>query len=392
MSNTLPISGSTVEDAAGARMTREAEALDADLYLGEVLLREELVTQDELDEAFAAQRQGPYQPLGTVLIDRGLITERQLKHLLGQRPQYRIGELLVRSQVITPRQLEHALEQQKHLKMPLGQVLLKLNYLTDEQIRRALSVQLNISFVDLDTLPVDRTLTRFINGSYARRHSVLPVALRDQTLTVVMEDPTQSHIVEELTRSTGRIIQLVTASQAAIQRTFKRLYGASAEPPVANGKEAVEILSEEPATVTAGVVAGNDQRGDEIFRQLLKKAIDQCATDLHMEMLPGRIYVRFRMDGVLHEPELGSLQESCDRHAREIISRVKILGKLDIAERRRPQDGSFRVRSSAMAKSARSICAISIDPELLRRKRGPPRARSHAASPRRSTSSAWRRG
>src|SRR5687767_5959021 len=111
MSNTLPMSAATTEDAADARMTREAEALDADLYLGEVLLREELITQDELDEAFAAQKQGPYKPLGALLIERSLITDRQLKHLLGQRPQYRIGELLVRSQAITPRQLEHALEQ-----------------------------------------------------------------------------------------------------------------------------------------------------------------------------------------------------------------------------------------------------------------------------------------
>jgi type IV pilus assembly protein PilB len=344
MSHSLPASAATTDALAGATMAREAEALDADLYLGEVLLREELVTRDEIDDAFATQRQGPYRPLGTILSERGLISERQLKHLLGQRPQYRIGELLVRSQAITPRQLEHALEQQKYLKMPLGQVLLKLNYLTDEQIRRALSAQLNISYVDLDTVPVDRALIRFINGSYARRHLVLPLALDDQTLTVVMDDPTQSHVIEELTRSTGRIIRLVTASQAAIQRTFKRLYGTTVDAPSANGKEAVEILAEEAAQAAVGPTAGNDQRGDEIFRQILKKGIDQRASDLHLEMLPNRLYIRFRVDGVLHEPDMGSLQESCDRHGREIISRIKILGGLDIAERRRPQDGSFRVQ------------------------------------------------
>jgi len=348
MSNTLlpggPSSGSS--EPAEPVLTAHATSLDADLYLGEVLVREDLITQDEADQALEAQKQAPvYQPLGKVLVDRGLITERQLKHVLGQRPQYRLGELLVRSHAITPRQLEHALEQQKHLKMPLGQILLKLNYLTDEQIRRALSVQLNISYVDLDVIPTDRVLIRFINGSYARRYSVLPVGLDDQTLTVAMDDPTQGHVVEELTRSTGKIIRLVTASQLAIQRAFKRMYGVQVDMPVAaSGKEAVEILSEEPTVVATGASTGNDQRGDEIFRQVLKKAIDRRASDIHLEMLPSGLYVRFRMDGVLHEPELGALQEACDRNAREIISRIKILGGLDIAERRRPQDGSFRVQ------------------------------------------------
>ena len=320
MSNTLLPDAPSPPSATGtadAAVSAQTAPQDGDLYLGEVLMRDELITSEELDEALTAQSQGPYQPL---------------------------GKLLVKSQTITARQLEHALEQQKHLKMPLGQILLKLNYLTDEQIRRALSVQLNIAYVDLDDYPIDRSLMRFVNGSYARRYSVLPVALQDQTLTVAMDDPTQGHVVEELTRSTGRIIRLVTASQAAIQRAFKRLYGSQLDAPVTAGKEAVEILSEEPAVLAGGPVNVNDQRGDEIFRQLLKKAIDRRASDLHLEMLPSGLYVRFRMDGVLHEPELGSLKESCDRNAREIISRIKILVGLDIAERRRPQDGSFRVQ------------------------------------------------
>ena len=136
MSNTLPAvpSSASQNAATDIPVTGEAATLDADRYLGEVLLREELVTQAELDEAFEQQKQDPYQPLGKILVEQGANTERQLKHLLGQRPQYRIGELLVRSQVITSRQLEHALEQQKHLKMPLGQVLLKLKYLTQQSV------------------------------------------------------------------------------------------------------------------------------------------------------------------------------------------------------------------------------------------------------------------
>ena len=80
------------------------------------------------------------------------------------------------------------------------------------------------------------------------------------------------------------------------------------------------------------------------MRQLLGLALDRGASDIHMETLSGRLLIRFRMDGVLQELDLGALQDVCDQSAREIVSRIKVLGKLDIAERRRPQDGAFRVR------------------------------------------------
>jgi type IV pilus assembly protein PilB len=348
MSHTLlpGVPGPSSEDPFPGEPGQEASAVapNAEDYLAEVLVREGLITREELDEILRIQTAGPYQPLAKLLVDRGVVTARQLKHLLGQRPQYRLGELLIKSGAITPKQLDHALEQQKQLKMPLGQILIKLRYLTDEQIRRALSVQLNIAYVELDDLPIDKSLTRFINGSYARRHVVLPVMLIDQTLTVVMDDPTQGHVVEELTRSTGRIIRLVTAPHAAIQRAFKRLYGSQVEAPPAAGKEAMEILTEEITSVGQPLTPGNEQRGDELFRQVLKSAIELRASDLHLETLPSGLYIRFRMDGVLCEPDLGLVREACDRNAREIVSRIKILGGLDIAERRRPQDGSFRVQ------------------------------------------------
>ena len=110
----------------------------------------------------------------------------------------RLGEILVEFGAITEAQLEHALAQQASLKMPLGKVLLKLNYVTDETVRQALSKQLNIPYIDLEKVTLDRQLARVINRSYARRHSVLPIAQVGRTLTVAMDDPTAAAVIDEL--------------------------------------------------------------------------------------------------------------------------------------------------------------------------------------------------
>ena len=313
--------------------------------LGEALVEGRLITQRQLEQSLATQKSGAYQPLGQILIDQGSLTPRQLKHFLQKRPGLRLGDLLVRSGTITSEQLQHALLQQKQLNLPLGQTLIKLNYLTDMQMRKALSLQLNIQYVDLDRIDLDPNLARIINGAYARRLDLLPIGLIANLLTVVMDDPTREGVIEELTRSTGRTIRVVTSSQTAIQRAMHRLYGdQESEAPSEATAGDMEILAEEITARPPGQQPDSDRGGDQLFRQLLRKAIDLYASDIHLEMMPGKLYTRFRMDGILHEPDLGALQNACNLGARAIVSRIKILGGLDIAERRRPQDGSFRVQ------------------------------------------------
>src|SRR5262247_4291964 len=136
----------------------------------------------------------------------------------------RLGEILVEFGAITESQLEHALAQQASLKMPLGKILLKLNYVTDETVRQALAKQLNIPYIDLEKVTLDRRLARVINKSYARRHSLLPIAQVGRTLTVAMDDPTAAAVIDELMGLTIFGITVVTSSSRAIQRAFRRLY------------------------------------------------------------------------------------------------------------------------------------------------------------------------
>jgi type IV pilus assembly protein PilB len=317
--------------------------------LGELLVREGLITDAQLADALREQQgRSTYVPLGHILVEQKLVTRRQLNLLLEsaeKRP--RLGELLVRSASITAAQLAHALERQRSMHLPLGQVLIRLGYVSDETMRLALALQLNIPFVDLDQMNIDRALTRLINRSYARRHSLVPVACVGQTLTVCMDDPTDQQAVEELSRSTGLLVTVLTSSHDAITHAFLRMYG-DTQQEGATAEQHLELAAEDESDSATGSRYVEDMRevkkADGLVRQLLAVALSRRATDIHLETLAAALHVRFRIDGVLQELAMGQLQDSCNARVREIVSRLKVLGKLDIAERRRPQDGSFRMK------------------------------------------------
>jgi type IV pilus assembly protein PilB len=333
--------------------------------LGEMLVGEGLITEAQLSDALKEQQgRSTYVPLGHILVEQKLVTRRQLNLLLentDKRP--RIGELLVRSGAVTPAQLAHALERQRSMHLPLGQVLIRLGYVSDETMRQALALQLNIPFVDLDQMNIDRALTRLINRNYARRHSLVPVACVGQTLTVCMDDPTDQQAVEELSRSTGLLVTVLTSSHDAITHAFQRMYGDTQET---TSTEHLELTTEEEADSTTGSRYVEDMRevkkADGLVRQLLSVALSRRATDIHIETLATALHVRFRIDGVLQELAMGQLQDACNERVREIVSRLKVLGRLDIAERRRPQDGSFRMKVERAGEQTSIDFRISVVP------------------------------
>jgi type IV pilus assembly protein PilB len=257
------------------------------------------------------------------------------------RRKSRLGEILVQNGAITQNQLDQALAEQAARRLPIGKVLLKLGFISDETMRQALSEQLGVPFIDLDACTVDRTLARVVNRTYARRYSLIPVARVGQTLTVAMDDPTAKPVVDELTRLTGFTITVVTASSAAIERASKTLYDAPSQTDTPSEPRVNPGVPVRPASHSAGdeIVS---QRADEMFHQLLVRAVEVNCSDVHLETHPSGLHIRFRIDGVLRKPPIGALQRALDANRREVISRVKILSKLDIAERRRPQDGSFQ--------------------------------------------------
>jgi type IV pilus assembly protein PilB len=331
--------------------------------LGELLIQQGLVTEPQVTRALARQKIQSDLTLGQILVSQQVITQQQLDTVLDRfrkRPQ--LGDVLVRHGSITREQLDHALATQKKTRGTLGQILIKLRYVDDPGVRQALAIQLDIPYIDLDRLSVDRTLCKIINATYARRHSILPVALAGQTLTICMDDPTQRGLVEDLARATEKAVTVVTASHESIRRAFSRLYD---DRPETGAAETLEILSEEQQTVATRSKYAHESaqtQVDVLVRQLMSAAIGRRASDVHIETLSDCVQVRFRVDGVLEYLEPGDLLESCSRNAREIVSRLKILAKLNIAERRRPQDGSFRVKVERKGKHRAVDLRISVVP------------------------------
>jgi type IV pilus assembly protein PilB len=314
--------------------------------LGELLLAEGLVTAHQLDEALRLQRaQTDYAPLGHILVSQKIVTRDQLLSVLERhRRSSKLGDILVRSGEINQTQLDAALAEQRRTAQPLGEVLLKLGFTSEERLRQALCRQLHIRFFDLDTIIIDPALRNLVNEKFAMKHRTVPLARVGNLLVVAMDDPTQTRLVDDLQRSTGLKIEVITSKSAHITRALERLYHVEVTPNLASGAT-VDVIGEEADDARYGVSASRRMdTADEVVRKLLRVAIDRGASDIHFETFSHRLQVRFRIDGMLQHFNLGTLGDDLARQRGEVLSRIKILATLDIAERRRPQDGSFRAR------------------------------------------------
>ena len=279
----------------------------------------------------------------------------------------RLGELLVSDGLITTVQLAHALSEQKRLKLPLGRTLVKLNYLSDGVMRRALSRQVGVPYIELENLPVDLGLAKLVSRAVARQYAIVPVSRAGETLTIAVFDlRVPRSLATELGRLTAHTIKLVTASTEAIQRRFAELYDARPASPATErsageaSRHTLKVTGPE-STVAPGT-SDSSIGADELFGRIMSAALKYRCSDIHIEMLAGGLRIRFRIDGVLREPDFGAAQQIFDKNMREIVSRIKILSKLDIAERRRPQDGSFQMSVERGAQTVTVDLRISVLP------------------------------
>lgn len=331
-----PTPGADSEGTTGVRDTR----------LGELLVRRGLISESSLRAALRVQgKLSNHKPLGEILVEQKVITPRQLDWALNRyRKRSRLGEILLRSGAITEDQLNFALAQQRESELRLGEILVKLNLVTEQGLRQALCAHFNVPLADLDKLVLDPALSTVVSKEFAKRHRILAIAQVDNSITVAMEDPANIDVIEELESWTGRAVHVVAAAPDAFARGLARLYGDedAIRPDVVHR---LELISTE-ATPERGSreYAPDSRQAEEIVRKLIALAMEWRASDIHLETLEGRVQTRLRIDGELRNLDIVRLQEAINTNQREVISRIKILGGLDIAERRRPQDGSFRAR------------------------------------------------
>jgi type IV pilus assembly protein PilB len=314
--------------------------------LGELLLAEGLVTPAQLEEALRQQKtQEDYAPLGHILVTQNIVTRDQLLTILERhRRSSKLGDMLMKSGDIDQAQLDTALAEQRRTGRPLGEVLEQLGYVGEERLRLALCRQLHIRFFSLDAIIIDPSLRNLVNEKFAMKHRTVPLARVANLLIVAMDDPTQTWIADDLQRTTGLKLEVITSTSAHITRALERLYRIEATPSIGAGAS-VDVIGQDGEDDMYAPSGGRRvDTADEIVRKLLRVAIDRGASDIHLETINSRLQVRFRIDGMLQHFNLGTMADDLSRQRGEVLSRIKILATLDISERRRPQDGSFRAR------------------------------------------------
>ncbi|PYM75660.1 MAG: type IV-A pilus assembly ATPase PilB [Candidatus Rokuibacteriota bacterium] len=263
----------------------------------------------------------------------------------------RLGDLLVREGLIDNEQLARALQEQKGSNDKLGSILVKLSFVTEENLIAFLSRQYGIQSITLSQLDIDPDILKLVPEQIARKYEVLPVKLQGNTLTLAMGDPTNVFALDDVGFMTNLQVIPAVASQAAIRQAIDRSYDSK-------GGGIADIVSEmEGAAADVELVEGDEEAAaskvdvfelkesaDEapvvrLINMILVDAIRRGASDIHLEPYEKVFRVRFRVDGVLHE-----IMTPPKRLEAALTSRVKIMASLDIAERRLPQDGRIKLR------------------------------------------------
>ena len=281
----------------------------------------------------------------------------------------RIGDILIQAGVINQEQLGRALKEQKQFNCRLGEAIVKLGYATEETIAQAIARQVGIGYASRENKVLkperDQGLDKILNERFARENAVLPLYMDDKTLAVAMAEPDNVMVIENLELMTGLEIQPLIGTRTQILRAIDEFYTAGGtnliEKVIEKGQEA-----EASGADDIGEVDTSDARLDldkvlseargaqvvSLVNAILKQAISERASDIHVESYDERVQLRFRIDGELYDkPPPPKDQFGA------IVSRVKILSKLDIAERRLPQDGAFSMKVQNRVIDVRvSIC------------------------------------
>jgi type IV pilus assembly protein PilB len=281
----------------------------------------------------------------------------------------KFGELLVKTGKINPAQLNEALAMQKDQGGRLGTNLVKLGYLNERQLVESLSQHFKVPSVDLKGMEVDDAVIKIIPADIARKYTILPVNKAGATVTVAMIDPTNVFAMDDVKFMTGYKVEPVVASENSIRLAIDRYYGSTHAIEL---KKVMEDLSEEPA----GDLEVLDEEEDldmaaleeeseqapvvKLVNIVLTDAIKRGASDIHIEPYEKEYRVRYRIDGILYEmmhPPL-KLKEA-------ITSRVKIMARLDIAEKRLPQDGRIKIKTKISGKNKDLDFRVSVLPTIF---------------------------
>jgi len=253
-----------------------------------------------------------------------------------------IGQLLVQKGLIKINQLDKALKEQEKLGGLIGTNLIKLGFIDEEVLYEMLSEQYGVAYVKIKNLKIPPETIEMIPAKFATHYKLIPIKSEDNLITIAMSNPLDIHTVDDLRLLLKKDIETVLASETDILESINKYYGVGAETIEKMAAEEKEKVSVSQAQVTEDILASaEDASIIKFVNQILLEAYKDRATDVHIEPYEDDLKVRYRVDGVLYDtkipPTLKNFQPA-------IVSRIKIMANLNIAERRLPQDGRIKIK------------------------------------------------
>ncbi len=272
----------------------------------------------------------------------------------------RLGELLVRERLITPLQLQQAVEEQRSGGGRLGYQLTKMGFIEENELTAFLSKQYGVPSIDLNEFDIEGEIIKLIPKEVVLKHQVIPVNRTGSTLIVAMADPSNIFAIDDIKFLTGYNVEVVVASEQAIEGAVEKYYTSNVtfddvmldfdedDVDVIDAEEDINELDLEKSAGDAPVI--------KLVNLILLDAIRKGASDIHVEPFEKQLRVRYRIDGMLYEVMKPPVKL---KHA--ITSRIKIMSQLDIAERRLPQDGRIKLK---MGKNKEMDFRVSVLPVI----------------------------
>lgn len=321
--------------------------------VGELLVEQQLVTQDQLKEALELQKVFPDQPIGQLLCKLGFIKESDLSFILDQKnKRLKLVDILLDGGMLDQQKITHAREVSKQSGISIEKALLTLNYVDEENLAKAVASQYDMPYIHINAAELDLSLSRFISAVYAQKQRLAPISKIGNTITLAMARPLKAHDIRELEDSIRLKIISAIATETSISKSLKRLYNIDSSFASAADEVGLDSVPDSINDLLSSSSAGDEPdieeetkkvtEKDSVIVKLVNKIVYDAymnkASDIHIEPYPGKkdVVVRTRVDG-----QCSVYQRIPYKYKFAIPSRIKIMADLDIAERRKPHDGKI---------------------------------------------------
>ena len=257
---------------------------------------------------------------------------------------YLIGRMLIEQGMITNEQLEAGLSEQKKTGEFICTAMIKLGFVSERNVFGILSQQLGIPYIKLKDADIDPLVIQKVPAKFASHYKIIPVEFKDNCLIVAMTDPMDVRTLDDIKLLVGLEVKGALASETEIKDAISKYYGVGAETLeriISQEGSNLEKLRLESEKAEDLEVMAEDVSIIKFVNQVFSEAIRERASDIHLEPFQDELRVRFRIDGVLYEI---NTPETVKYFQPAIVSRIKIMSQLNIAERRLPQDGRIKIK------------------------------------------------